>query len=96
MFMQFLPSLVASAAVYSARICLQLTPVWPLNMISLTKYSIDNLQKCKDMMMRFVSTFLYTITFQLLSNFYSSPHSHFYGFGDRSMSQNIAVRAPDY
>jgi len=52
MFMQFLPSLVASAAVYSARICLQLTPVWPLNMISLTKYSIDNLQKCKDMMMR--------------------------------------------
>lgn len=57
-FMQFLPSLVASAAVYSARLCLQLAPAWPSKMISITKYTSDDLLKCKDMMMRFVIRYL--------------------------------------
>eukprot|EP00795_Rhopilema_esculentum_P011885 gene11885-2437_t len=51
-FLQFLPSLVASAAVLCARICLKITPEWPMKMATLTKYSVADLRRCKDCMMR--------------------------------------------
>eukprot|EP00794_Sanderia_malayensis_P005663 gene5663-6359_t len=51
-FLQFLPSLISSASVYTARHCLQLTPEWPTKMVSLTGYSCIDMDKCKTLLLR--------------------------------------------
>ncbi|XP_067123704.1 cyclin-J isoform X2 [Centruroides vittatus] len=51
LFLQFPPSLVATSCIAAARVCLILSPMWPVSLQKLTQYRIEQLAPCLSIML---------------------------------------------
>ncbi|XP_061211421.1 cyclin-J-like protein [Neopsephotus bourkii] len=52
-FLHFRPSLIAAASVCASRICLQVSPIWTMQLEWLTCYSLEHLAQCIEMMLMY-------------------------------------------
>ncbi|KAH0629661.1 hypothetical protein JD844_011895 [Phrynosoma platyrhinos] len=50
-FLYFRPSLVAAACMAASRICLAITPSWPITLRMITQYSWEDIAPCVDLML---------------------------------------------
>lgn len=51
LFLKFPPSLVATSCIAAARVCLILSPMWPMSLQKLTQYRSEQLASCLDIML---------------------------------------------